>query len=431
MGWHTVKLGAKNLLLHKLRSALTVLGVILGVGSVIAMLAIGEGSKREALEQIRRLGASNVIIRSVKASLASDTTEDAAPAPQQKVSRVVEYGLKYEDFDRLLATLPTVTRAVPVALVRRDAQHGHRIVSNARILGATPELISVKDFRVRFGRFLSAPDIETIANVAVLGATVADRLFSYEYAVGKPVLIGSTAYRVIGVLESHAGVQSPRGSGGSGDHDNAIFIPLSAARLRFGELQVIRSSGSLDMERTQLSEITLSVRAVELVSQTAAMARKVLEEGHPKGDDFEMQVPLELLRQAEREKYIWNLVLGSIAGISLLVGGVGIMNIMLATVTERTREIGIRRALGAKRRDIVIQFLVESVVLSSIGGILGILLGVAIPCTVTHLSGIKTVVSVWSVALAFIIAAGTGIVFGIYPARRAARMDPIQALRHV
>jgi putative ABC transport system permease protein len=430
MGWHTIKLGAKNLLLHKLRSVLTVSGVILGVGSVIAMLAIGEGSKREALEQIRRLGASNIIIRSIKASPTDDSTEDASPGAPQKVSRVVEYGLKYQDFDRLLATLPTVARAVPVALVRRDAQHGHRIVTNARVLGTTPEFLAVKDFRIRFGRFLSAPDLDTVSNVAVLGASAAERLFSYEYPVGKSILLGSTAYRVIGVLEERVAEPSATNVANSNDFDNGIFIPLSAARLRLGELQVIRSSGSLDMERTQLAEITLSVINPELVSQTAAMARRILEEGHPKKDDYDVQVPLELLRQAEREKSIWNLVLGSIAGISLLVGGVGIMNIMLATVTERTREIGIRRALGAKRRDIVVQFLVESVVLSCIGGAVGILLGVTIPWTVTHLSGIQTVVSWWSVILAFLIAAGTGVVFGIYPARRAARMDPIQALRH-
>jgi putative ABC transport system permease protein len=423
-------LGTKNLLLHKMRSVLTVLGVILGVGSVIAMLAIGEGSKREALERIRRLGANNVIIRSVKAGQDSDSPDEAAPG-SQKVSRVVEYGLKYQDYDRLLATLPTVARAVPVALVRRDAQHGHRVVSNARIFGTTPQFLALKRFNVRYGRFITAPDLDAISNVAVLGAGAAERLFSYEYPIGKPLLLGSTAYRIIGVLGPYAGVHSGSDRSNQGDYDNGIFIPLSAARLRFGELQVIRSSGSLDLERTQLHEITLAVTAPNLVSQTAAMARKVLEEGHPRHDDFEIQVPLELLRQAEHEKRIWNMVLGSIAGISLLVGGVGIMNIMLATVTERTREIGIRRALGAKRRDIVVQFLIESAVLSSIGGVFGIVLGVSIPWIVTRLSGIQTVVSWWAVILAFAIAAGIGLVFGVYPARRAAQMDPIQALRHM
>jgi putative ABC transport system permease protein len=429
--WHTVKLGTKNLLLHKMRSVLTVLGVILGVGSVIAMLAIGEGSKREALERIRRLGASNVIIRSVKAGHDNDSADESSPGSQQKVTRVVEYGLKYEDYDRLLATLPTVARAVPVALVRREAQHGHRIMPNARILGTTPHFLPLKKFSVRYGRFLTAPDLDSISNVVVLGAGAAERLFSYEYPIGKPLLLGSTAYRIIGVLNPYADTRPTGDHNSHGEYDNSIFIPITAARLRFGELQVIRSSGSLDLERTQLNEITLAVTSPELVSQTAAMARKILEEGHPKNDDYEVQVPLELLRQAEHEKRIWNIVLGSIAGISLLVGGVGIMNIMLATVTERTREIGIRRALGAKRRDIIVQFLVESAVLSSIGGIFGILLGLSIPWLVTHLSGIQTVISWWAVVLAFAIAAGIGLIFGVYPARRAAGMDPIQALRHM
>ncbi len=427
----TIKLASKNLLLHKLRSTLTALGVILGVASVIAMLAIGEGSKREALEQIRRLGATNVILRSVKPGQKGDSVEDSTSGVQQKQTRVVEYGLRYEDYDRLLATLPTVVRALPVALVRKDLAHHHRRIANAHVLGTTPAFLGVKHLRVWRGRFLTLPDLETTANVVVLGAGAAARLFGFEDPIAKPLLIGPTAYRVVGVLAPLAAGRSASQAAAQDDPDHSVYIPLTAARLRFGELQVIRSSGSLDFERTQLYEITLTVNDSNLVSQTAAMARKVLEDNHAKADDYEVQVPLELLRQAEHEKRIWNLVLGSIAGISLLVGGVGIMNIMLASVTERTREIGIRRALGAKRRDIITQFLVESAVLSSSGGVLGILLGLAIPLMVTYLSRIETVVSAWSVLLAFGISVGVGIVFGLYPARRAARMDPIQALRHV
>ena len=246
MWLHTVKLATKNLLLHKLRSMLTVLGVILGVGSVIAMLAIGEGSKREALEQIRRLGAANVILRSVKPGEKGESTEDATSGMQQKSSRVVEYGLKYDDYDRMLATLPTVVRVLPVALVRKDVAHRHRQMANARILGTTPDFLSVKHMRLRWGRFLTAPDIETTANVAVLGADAALRLFGFEYPVGKPLLVGSTAYRIIGVMESRGGAH-PAGAAGQDDLDTAVIVPLTAARLRLGELQVIRSSGSLDI----------------------------------------------------------------------------------------------------------------------------------------------------------------------------------------
>ena len=193
---------------------------------------------------------------------------------------------------------------------------------------------------------------------------------------------------------------------------------------------MIVRSGSEEYERNQPSEITLAVENEKYVSATASMARSLLQRSHPEGNDFEIQVPLELLQQAEREKRIWNLVLGSIAGISLLVGGIGIMNIMLATVTERTREIGIRRALGAKRRDIVSQFLVETMVLSTFGGLLGIVVGVAIPTVVSMTSQIETTISLFAISVAFGISVMVGIVFGVYPARRAAILDPIEALRH-
>ena len=192
---------------------------------------------------------------------------------------------------------------------------------------------------------------------------------------------------------------------------------------------MIVRAGSREFERTQLSEITLHVADERFVSATAAMARKLLEAGHPGARDYEIQVPLELLKQVQQEKRIWNIVLGSIAGISLLVGGIGIMNIMLANVTERTREIGIRRALGAKRRHIIAQFLVETTVLSSGGGLIGILVGVSIPAVVTLFADIETSLSLWSIAMAFGISVAIGILFGLYPARRAARLNPIEALR--
>ena len=423
----TIDLGIKNLLLHKLRSTLTVLGVILGVGSVIAMLAIGEGSKREALEQIRQLGATNIIISSIKPGSKGETDDNSA-VNQSNISWVIEYGLKFEDFERLRATLPTIRRALPISLARRNAQHEHRIIPNARILGTTPQCAQVKNLRVARGRFLTAPDIANEANVAVLGAGAANKLFSYEDPLRRTIHLGDDAYRVVGVLEEQ-GHGGSAGGTSQQDFNRDIYIPLSAVRARMGELQMVRSAGSRSYERTQLSEITLTVNDIELVGQTAAMARAVLLRSHPKADDFEIQVPLERLRQAEREKRIWNLVLGSIAGISLVVGGIGIMNIMLASVTERTREIGIRRALGAKCRDITIQFLVETVVLSLAGGLIGIVVGVTIPLLVSQLFEIETFVSWWSIVLALVISAGIGIAFGMYPARRAALMDPIEALR--
>lgn len=424
--FRTVQLGIKSLLLHKLRSLLTMLGVILGVGSVIAMLAIGEGSKREALERIRQLGAANVIIRSIKPD--QEQTEDSSSETER--SRVMEYGLRYKDLERLQAMLPTLKLATPISLVRKRAQALHRAIPNARILGTTPDYLEVKNLEVRRGRFITDPDIEKGSNIAILSAGAAQTLFNYEDPLGKPVRLGQMIFRVVGVLYPQGSGTAVPGAVGGQDFNKDIYIPLSAARSRFGELKIIVSAGSFNFERNQLSEITLTVADENYVSQTAAMARKILDAQHPKSDDIDVQVPLELLRQAEEEKRIWNLVLGSIAGISLLVGGIGIMNIMLATVTERTREIGIRRALGARRMDITLQFLVESVVLSSTGGVLGIAFGIGVPWAVTYFSEIDSYVQWWALPLTFMISVGVGVLFGVYPARRAAMMDPIEALRH-
>ena len=423
-----IKVGIKNLMLHKLRSVLTVLGVILGAGSVIAMLAIGEGSKRQALEQIRQLGANNVIVRSVKPGQGGGEQSDTTASQQQNI--VLEYGLKYQDLERIKATIPTITDVVPIALIQKPVFFEHHWIPNGRILGTTADYQRVKKFRLRRGRFVTAADDWNTANVAVLGAGAAQRLFQFRDPIGQPVLLGDDVYRVVGVLAGHSSGNSTPGAVGQQDLNDDIFIPLSCVRHRFGEVQSISSAGSMNFEKTELNEITIRVADASHVSQTAGMVRAILKRSHPNEDDFRLVIPLELLRRAEEEKRIWNIVLGSIAGISLAVGGIGIMNIMLASVTERTREIGVRRALGAKRRDITLQFLIETMLLSSLGGVLGVLLGICIPIVVSHFSEIETVVQWWSVLLAFGISVAIGVVFGIYPARRAAMMDPIEALRH-
>ena len=427
---NTLKVGIKNLLLHKLRSLLTMLGVILGAGSVIAMLAIGEGSKREALEQIKRLGANNIIIRSIKPGSGGDDSSASDASSGQQQSMVLEYGLKYQDFERLKATIPTITNAVPIALITQPATHDDRMIANARILGVTPDYLNIKGVALRRGRFITSPDDYNTSNVAVLGAGAAQRLFQYKDPVGASVHLGEDVYRVIGVLAGQGSGNATPGAVGQQDMNDDIYIPLSCARQRFGEVQQISSAGSRSFERTQLNEITLQIADSRKVSQTAGMVRVLLEQTHLNQDDFRLVIPLELLKRAQEEKRIWNIVLGCIAGISLLVGGIGIMNIMLASVTERTREIGIRRALGAKRNDITVQFLIETVLLSATGGTLGVVFGIIIPWIVSHYSNIETVVQWWSVVLAFSISVGIGIIFGLYPARRAAMMDPIEALRH-
>ncbi len=420
MRFSTLKLAVRSLLLHKLRSALTMLGTILGAGSVIAMLAVGEGSKRHALEQIRRLGASNVILRTVESKAERAPATESGTNSESIAPERLEFGLLDRDLERIQATIPTIRRAVPLALVRQDARFARRRMLNARILGTTPDYLEVKSLAVHRGRFLSDSDVSRAATVAVLGAGAAARLFGHRDPIGRSLLLGEVAVVVVGILDTQGSGSAESGALSSDNFNNDIYIPLRTCRQRFGDL----------LEKTQLTEITLGVRDEDHVSQTAAMARILLDATHPLKDDFEIQVPLELLEQAEEEKKLWNLVLGSIAGVSLLVGGIGIMNIMLATITERTREIGVRRALGAKRKDITVQFLLETLVLSTTGALLGILVGVTAPSIVSAASEIDTVVKVWSVALAFAISVGVGVVFGVYPALRAALMDPIEALRH-
>ncbi len=425
----TIRLGLKNLLLNKLRSLLTMLGVVLGVASVIAMLAIGEGSKREAIEQIRRLGARNIIVNSVKPG---SRVEDEQPEStgEQSIELVAEYGITFQDYSTLVEALPTLEQALPVIQLRRDVMRRHRILENARVLGVTPGYFAARRLRLYRGRLLTERDLQRRANVAVLGPIAALRLFGHRDPLDGVVYIGSDAYRVIGVLHSVRGMATGN-TRSVIEEDRRIYIPLTAARYRFGEVQVVRASGSIEFEKVQLHQVILTCKSMELVEPTATMVHELLERSHTDAKDYEVQVPLELLRRAEREKRIWNLVLGSIAGISLLVGGIGIMNIMLATITERTREIGIRRALGAKRRHILLQFLVETLVLSCIGGLVGVALGVAIPLWVQYMAGLRVHITVWSIALAFGISALVGVTFGLYPARRAANMDPIEALRHV
>lgn len=412
------KLGIQSLLLHKLRSTLAVLGIIFGVCSVIAMLSIGEGASQEAQEQIRLLGTNNIIVRAVK------PPQEARVAAQ---SRLSEYGLTQVDFQLIEETIPGVESSAPMRDLRQDVRHLDRR-SDAKIIGTVPEYLGLTSLRVERGRFLNVVDHRLRANVCVLGSAVVPELFGYHDPLGKDIKIGSDYYRVVGVLEKRSMPQKGQ-HGIAVDYSRDIYIPLSAARARIGEITMKVTSGSREFEKVELHQIHVRARDMAEVPGIARAIQQILQKTHTKAD-YELVVPLELLRQAEETKRIFNIVLGCIAGISLLVGGIGIMNIMLATVTERTREIGIRRALGAKRGDITLQFLVETMVLTSFGGFLGILLGVIVPGLVTRFAGMRTIVTLESLVLAFGISAAAGILFGLYPAWRAAYMDPIEALRH-
>jgi putative ABC transport system permease protein len=414
-------MGFGGLLRHKLRSGLTALGVIFGVASVVAMLAVGEGASFEAQEQIRELGSHNIIIDSVK-----PPEDDSATARQERVS---SYGIKHEDVRRICETIPTIARVAKAKVMKRDVRiEDRRFI--ASVVGVLPEFSEAVPIRLERGRWLCQADAGQNRDVCILGADASVRLFPFSYPLDRKVKIGPYIFRVVGVLSRRGGgLGQDIGSGVIASVDQSVYVPLPTMVARYGELHRKVASGSREYERVELHQLILQVRNLDEVVETAMIVEEILGAHHEKAD-FNVTIPFELLRQAEQTKKIFNIVLGSIAAISLVVGGIGIMNIMLASVTERTREIGIRRSLGARRRDIMSQFLSETVLLSTSGGLLGLVLGVTIPQLVTHFAGMKTIVTPISLALAFSISAVVGVVFGTYPASRASRMDPIEALRH-
>ncbi len=412
-----IHLGIKTLLLHKLRSMLTMLGVVFGVASVVAMLAVGEGASEQALEQIRRLGSNNIIITSAKPA------EDEGQGNVRTHMSV--YGLYYEDQQRIAETFEDVQRTVPVKLVRKEGRLGDRAME-LRVVGTTPDWFDLVRRPVVAGRVLKDRDMANVANVAVLTEHGARRLLATRSVLGQTLRLGGDTFEIVGIIHSEdsnaGGIQTP-------DQQADAYIPINSARDRFGDINTRRSSGSFERELVELQQMIVQVDSTDRVEATAAGIRTMLALFHKKGD-YRMEVPLALLRQAEQTKRTFNIVLGSIAGISLLVGGIGIMNIMLASVTERTREIGVRRAIGAKKRQIIGQFLIETIVLSTLGGLIGVGIDVALPLIISHFAGMPTIVTLWSLLLSVGISMGVGIVFGLYPASRAANLDPIVALRH-
>ncbi len=435
--WQTLRLGLKSLLLHKLRSGLAILGIFIGVTAVIWLVAMGEGVSYQAQQQIKELGANNIIVRSIKPP--SDVTRGGG--------FIIAYGLLRTDYDRIAANVPTLLQAVPMREIRKEARFLDK-VTDVRVVGCTAKYLDMNNLRMARGHFLSDKDLEQAENVAVIGDRTARELFPYEDPIGQTLQIEREFYVIVGQTESKTPSGGIGGSLAAQDYNLDVYIPLTTLRWRIGDQVVTSRAGSREGEKVELSQITVTVHELEEVDETAEVIRKLLQRFHP-NVDYAIVVPKELLQQAEVLQMMFNLLLVLIAGIALLVGGIGIMNIMLATVTERTREIGIRRALGAKQSDIVWQFLSETVVLSATGGLLGVIFGFlchpaiagtraamrqlfpdVIASLPSNIQQLEPRIAPWSIVAAFLISVGVGVVFGLYPAQRAAKMDPIEALRH-
>ncbi len=434
----TLRLGIYSLLLHKLRSALAVLGILIGITAVIWLVAMGEGISYQAQQQIKDLGANNIIVRSVKPAQTSSKMGSALFIP---------YGVLRDDYKRIISNIPIVEQAVPMREIKREVRSGAN-ATEVRLVGCTREYYSLNHLSMMRGRFLEDRDGTPPDNVCVIAESAAEKLFGFENPIGKSVQIDRDFYTVVGETARRDPTAAIGGSLDSQDYNMDVYIPLETLRARIGDMVLTSRSGSREGEVVELSQITVSVANLDQVDQTADIIRTLIEKYHP-NEDVKVVVPKELLRQAELMRMLFNVLLVVIASISLLVGGIGIMNIMLATVTERTREIGIRRALGATRRAIIYQFLVEAIVLTGVGGALGVGFGFlvspainltrqaaiamfpevmsSLPPTMMQL---EPRIASWSIVASLLISFAVGLIFGLYPARRAAMMDPIEALRH-
>lgn len=418
--WAAIKLGLENIFLHKLRSFLTILGMVFGVGAVISMLSIGSGAREEALEQVRALGIDNIWIKSQK----PPEPIGADKEPTELKGASAQWGLTVKDAAHLKAVVPNIKYLVVSKEINQVIRSESK-KANLPLVATEPNYLRAARLRVAQGRFLTPLDLKLHKKVCVLGSEAKRILFGpYKKALKKHLRIGPDYFTIVGLVKEKLLSKSGR-------NINRVVWVSFVPELGFFNTEGMNEGEAAPEAQAEVTEICLKIEDETLIEETDRIIRHVLNRLHPQ-EDYEVIVPYEILAQGQRTHWIFSIIMGSIAGISLLVGGIGIMNIMLATVTERTKEIGIRRAVGARRKDIIKQFLIETLVLTSVGGLIGILVGIAGAKGIPLLAGgeYQTVISVYPILASFLISLSIGIIFGMYPAYKAANISPIEALRY-
>ncbi|WP_154858777.1 ABC transporter permease [Cyclobacterium xiamenense] len=418
-------------LANKVRSLLTALGIIFGVAAVIAMLAIGTGAQQEIMEQIKLVGVNNIVVVPVVEQLEEQLDENSS---LEKERNKFSPGLKLQDAEAIRDIIPGISKISPeIVLDTYIVKSGVR--RSAKLVGVTPAYFDVLDFKLRAGRMFSEKNLVKGDPVCIIGRNVAARFFPNESPIGKKIKSGNQWLEVVGILEERIVSESSISKLGIRDFNMDVYVPIQTMLIRYKNRDLVtesrlNDSNSGSSNYHQLDKMVIQVSESELLNPTAEVLAKMLERRHFNVVDFEITIPELLLKQQQRTQNIFNIVLGAIAGISLLVGGIGIMNIMLASVMERIKEIGLRLSLGAKKNDIVNQFLFESIMISVSGGLIGVILGIVLAHLVSTFADFPTVITLSSIVLSFGVAATVGLVFGITPAKRAASQDPITSLRY-
>ncbi|MBP9926667.1 MAG: ABC transporter permease [Cyclobacteriaceae bacterium] len=434
-----------------MRSLLTALGIIFGVAAVIAMLAIGNGAQQEILDQIKLVGVNNIVIRPIIEQKEEKLNEQAGGKKEKKK---FSPGLTIRDVHSITSTIPGLERVSPEIILNTNViRNGIR--RSAKLVGVQPSYFQIYDFQLADGRMFNEEQLKAGSPVCIIGSALKSRFFPTEDAIGKSIKVGPHWLKIIGVMRERLVSQSSISKLGIRDFNMDVYAPLQSVLIRYenrdlitGEalrkaamrsrgMVIVTGSGEGDAESElekknyhQLDRLVIQVEETAKLQSTAEILSRMLSRKHYDVVDFEIEIPELLLKQQQRTNDIFNYVLGAIAGISLLVGGIGIMNIMLASVLERIKEIGLRLSIGAQKSDVVQQFLFEAVMISVSGGLIGVILGVSLAYVVSAFAGIPTIISFSSIVLSFGVAATVGLIFGIAPARKAASQDPITSLRY-